>query len=62
MTLHNVLLAPDLCDMLFFIIMFMNLGHTCLFQKGFCAMYFDHEKKKSVTLPHSAQQKHGYLV
>ena len=30
-TLHNVLLAPDLCDRLFSIIMSMNSGHTCLF-------------------------------
>ena len=32
-TLHYVLLAPDICDRLFSIIMLMNLGHTCLFQK-----------------------------
>ena len=32
---HNVLLEPDLCDMLFSIIKLINLGHTCLFQKGF---------------------------
>ena len=30
-TLHNVLLAPDLCDRLFFIITLMNSGHTYLF-------------------------------
>ena len=35
-TLHNVLLAPDLCNRLFPIITLMNLGHTCLFHKGFC--------------------------
>ena len=34
-TLHNVLLAPDLCNRLFSIIKLMNLGHTCLFHKGF---------------------------
>ena len=34
-TLHNILLAPDICDGLFSIIMLMNLGHTCLFHKGF---------------------------
>ena len=33
-TLHNVLLAPDLCGSLFSIITLINLGHTCLFQKG----------------------------
>ena len=35
-TLHNVLFAPDLCNMLFSMIRLMNLGHTCLFCKGFC--------------------------
>ena len=34
-TLHNVLLAPDLCDRLFYIIRLMNLRHPCLFQKEF---------------------------
>ena len=34
-TLHNILFAPDLRDRLFSIIMFMNLGHTCLFHEGF---------------------------
>ena len=39
-TFHNALLSPDLCNGLFSIIMLMNLGHTCLFQKGFCTVYF----------------------
>ena len=39
-TLHNVILAPDLCDRLFLIVMLMNLVHTCLFHKGFCTVYF----------------------
>ena len=30
-TLHDVLLAQDLCDGLFFIITLINLGRTCLF-------------------------------
>ena len=34
-TLHNVLLAPYLCDRLFSIIMLMNSGHNCLFHKEF---------------------------
>ena len=38
--LHNVLLAPDLCDRLFPIITLLNSGHTCLFHKGFCTVYF----------------------
>ena len=60
-TLHNVLLAPDLCDRLFSITTFMNAGHTCLFHKGFCTVYFGSEKKTAVTLPHSAQRKHAFL-
>ena len=38
--LHNVLLAPDLRNRLFSTITLMNLGHICLFQKGFCTVYF----------------------
>ena len=34
-TLHNVLLAPDLCDRLLLIIKLMILVHTCLLNKGF---------------------------
>ena len=34
-TLHNAILAPDLCNGLFSMITIMKLGHTCLFQKGF---------------------------
>ena len=39
-TLHNIILAPDLCDRLFSIITLMNSGHTCIFHKGFCTVYF----------------------
>ena len=60
-TLHNVLLAPDLCDRLFSIITLMNSGHTCLFQKGFCTVYFGAKYKNAVKLPHSAQRKHTIL-
>ena len=60
-TLHNILLAPDLCDRLFSIITLMNSGHTCLFHKGFFTVYFGAEKKNAVTLPHSAQRKHAFL-
>ena len=38
--LHNIILAPDLCDRLFSIIKLVNLRHTCLFHKGFCTVYF----------------------
>ena len=43
--LHNVLLAPDLCYRLFSIIRLMNLGHTCLFLKEFCTVYFREKRK-----------------
>ena len=59
-TLYNVLLAPDLCDRLFSIITLMNAGHTCLFHKGFCTVYFVSKKNNIVTLPHSAQRKHAF--
>ena len=29
--LHNIVLAPDLCDKLFLIITLINLGYNCLF-------------------------------
>ena len=44
-TLYNVLLAPYLCDRLFSIITLMNLGHTCLFHKGFFKVYFGNKEK-----------------
>ena len=43
-TLYNVLLAPDLCDRLFSIITLINAGHTCLFHKGFCTVYFGEKR------------------
>ena len=49
-TLHNVLLAPDLCDSLFSIITIINSGHTCIFNKGFCTVYFGAKENNSVTL------------
>ena len=36
--LYNLLLAPDLCDWLFYNITLLNLGHTCIFHKGFCTV------------------------
>ena len=59
-TLYNVLLAPDLCDRLFSTITLMNAGHTCIFHKGFCTVYFGSEKRNAVTLPHSARRKHTF--
>ena len=59
--LHNILLAPDLCDRLFSIIKLMNSGHTCLFHKRFCTVYFGAKEKNALSLPHSAQRKHVFL-
>ena len=59
-TLYNVLLAPELCDILFSIITLMNAGYNCLFHKGFCTVYFGAEKDNVVTLPHSAVRKHAF--
>ena len=59
-TLYNVLLAPDLCDRLFSIITLMNAGHTCIFHKGFCTVYFVEKEDNVVTLPNSALRKHAF--
>ena len=59
-TLYNVLLAPDLCDRLFSIITLINVGHSCLFHKVFCTVYFGADKDNAVTLPHSEQRKHAF--
>ena len=61
-TLHNILLSPDLCDRLFSIITLLNSGHTCLFQKGFCTVYFGDKKENTVTLPHISHRKHAFWV
>ena len=55
-TLHNVVLALDLCDRLFLIIKLMYLLHTCLFHKEFCMVYFGDKDKNAVTLPHIEQK------
>ena len=57
---YNVLLAPELCDRLFSIITLMNAGHTCLFHKGFCTLYFEAKEDNAVILPHSALRKHAF--
>ena len=59
-TLYNVLLAPDLCDRLFSIIALRNAGHTCLFHKEFCTVYFGAKEDNAVTLPHSVVRKHAF--
>ena len=60
-TLHNVLLAPDLRDRLFSIITLINSGHTCIFHKCFCTVFFRAKYNNAVTLPQSAQRKHSFL-
>ena len=60
-TLYNVLFSPDLCDRLFSVIILMNAGHTCLFHKGFCTVYFGAKEYNAVTLPHSAVRKHAFM-
>ena len=59
-TLYTVILAPDVCDRLFSIITLMNAGHTCLFHKRFCMVYFGEDKRNAATFPHSAQRKHAF--
>ena len=59
-TLHNVILAPDVCYRLSSIVALMNLGHTCLFNKVFCTVYFRAKENNAVTLPHSPQRKHAF--
>ena len=59
-TLHNVLLAPGLCNRLFSIIALMNAGHNCLFHKGFCTVYFGAKEDNAVTLPNSELRKHAF--
>ena len=39
----------------------MNSGHTCLFHKEFCTVYFGAKENNEVTLPQSAQRKHAFL-
>ena len=37
----------------------MNAGHTCIFHKGFCTVYFGADTRNVVTLTHSEQRKHS---
>ena len=59
--LHNVLLAPELCNRLFSIVTLMNSGHTYLFHKRFCTVYLRGREKNAVMLPHITQRKHAFL-
>ena len=38
----------------------MIAGHTCIFHKGFCMVYFGAKEDNAVTLPHSAVRKHAF--
>ena len=59
-TLHNVILAPDLCNRLFSVIMSMNSVHACLFHKGFCTVYFG--AKEKILIPcHIVQKKNMHF-
>ena len=48
-TLYNVLLVPDLCNILFFIITLKNSGLTCLFHKGVFTVYVGAKEDNAVT-------------
>ena len=61
-TFYNVLLASDICNKFCSIVRLMNSVHNCLFHKGFCMVYFIAKEKNALTLPHSAQRKHAFLV
>ena len=39
----------------------MNAGHTCLFHKWFCTVYFVAKEDNAVTLLHSAVRKHDFM-
>ena len=45
-TLHNILLAPDLCNRLYNMIQLMNLGEKKLFHKEFFTVYFVDKERK----------------
>ena len=59
-TLYSVLLAPDLCDQLFPILMLINFLHTFLFNKCFCTVFFSDKKQNSVILPYISQRNHAF--
>ena len=61
-TVYNIILAPNLCDQLFSMIMLINLVHTWLFRKVFGTVFFSDNEQKSVTLTHRTQRKHALLV
>ena len=40
----------------------MNAGHTCLFHKGICTVYFGAKEDNAVTLTHSTVINHAFMV
>ena len=55
-TLHNVLLAPYLCDRLFLIIVIINLGNTCLLHKNVFVHFTSDQKRKMPLHYHTVHQ------
>ena len=60
--LYRVLFSPDLCGHLFSVMTLMNSGYTCLFHENNCMVFFSANEQNTLTLPHSAQRKHAFLV
>ena len=61
-TLYNLLLTPYLCDQMCSVITPINMVHTYLFHKGLCKVLLVVKKQNTVTLLHSAQRKHSFMV
>ena len=45
----------------FSIVALINSEHTCIFQKGFCTLYFGTKENNVVTFRHISQIKHAFL-
>ena len=60
--LYNILLVPNLCDLLISIITLMRLGHTLLFHKVFCTVFFSDNENNVATLSQTTQIKQTFLV
>ena len=60
-TLHNVLLAQDLCDRLFSMILLINSRHTCHFTKGFvwCTLVTRRKMRLLYHIVHSGNMHFG---
>ena len=60
-SLHNVLLASDICDRLFSKYYINEFGTFLFTWKKIYTVCFGYKKKTAVNLPHSTQQKHAFL-